>query len=166
MAALERVSSYLSYSTLLQEQLINQLIKMALSFKMKLLSPFSELPPSFTPIRKQLTRDLRLQVRTLHDVGFQYARIASSLDILTSQVQYAMNHRLTPQNKLSGPAFMLDDNAAKILIDFDACSSSNALLSYRLRAQLKRLRARYTTSPRITWLSQACGSKKTLSIGA
>ncbi len=57
-------------------------------------------------------------VHTLHDINFQYVRIAFSLEILQSQIQYALNHRLTSQNKLSDSDSMINDDAAKILIDF------------------------------------------------
>ncbi len=103
--------------------LLHQSINMTLPIKM-------ELPPPCTPVRKQLTRDLRLQVRTLHDVGFQYARIASSLDISQGQVRYALNHRLTPQNKLSGPSSMINDDAGKILIDFVCASRLHRRMPY------------------------------------
>lgn len=67
--------------------------------------------------------------------------------------------------------FFLDDQwwRCKDIDWFRLCitsSSSNALLSCCLRAQLKRFRTRYTTFPRVTWLSQAWGSKKILHIGA
>ena len=107
--------------------LLDQSINMTLPIKMKL-------PLPSTPVRKQLTRDLRLQVRTLHDVGFQYARIATSLDISQGQVQYALNHRLTPQNKLSGPSSIINDDAAKILIDFVCASRVHRRMSYFLVA--------------------------------
>ncbi len=103
--------------------LLHQSINMTLPIKMKL-------PPPCTPVRKQLTRDLRLQVCTLHDVGFQYVRIASSLDISQDQIRYALNHRLTPQNKLSDSFSMINDDAEKILIDFVCASRLHRRMSY------------------------------------
>lgn len=101
---------------------------MILSINMKLLSSSS----SSTSIRKQLTWDLRLQVHTLHDVDFQYIRIAFSLDILQDQIQYALNHRLTSQNKLSDSFLIINDDAAKILIDFICASHFHRWMSYFL----------------------------------
>ena len=103
--------------------LLHQSINMILSIKMKLSS-------SCTSVCKQLTWDLRLQVRTLHDVNFQYVRIAFSLDISQDQIWYALNHRLTPQNKLSDSFSMINDDAEKILIDFVCASRLHHRMSY------------------------------------
>ena len=83
-----------------------------------------------TPQSKSLTRDLRLQVHTLHDVGLTYAEIAAQLNISQRQVQYAWNHRLTPQFKCSGAKSFLRTESLQILIEFICASRRNRRLSY------------------------------------
>jgi hypothetical protein len=89
-----------------------------------------ELPPLITPVRKQLTRDLRLQIRTLYQVGLGYAQIATQLGVTARQVQYARNHRLTPQNRRSGAPSVLDHEAIKYLISFVSATRVNRRLPY------------------------------------
>jgi hypothetical protein len=40
-----------------------------------------ELPPLITPVRKHLTRDLRLQIQTFYQVDLGYARMTKKLNI-------------------------------------------------------------------------------------
>ena len=54
------------------------------------------------PHRSALTRDQRLEVHTLHDVGLGYAKIAFQLSITQGQVEYASQLRLTPHFKFRG----------------------------------------------------------------
>jgi hypothetical protein len=44
----------------------------------------------------QTTRDQRLQVQTLHDIGLPYAHIHDHLGLTIRQIHYALRHRLTP----------------------------------------------------------------------
>lgn len=74
--------------------------------------------PPQTPKRKQLTRDQRLQVQTLHTAGLEYAKISTQLGITRNQVQYAAKHRPTPQNKLSGNKRTLSSESMDILMEF------------------------------------------------
>ena len=78
----------------------------------------NQLNPPKTPHHKTRTRDQRLQVHTLRDADHSYADIASRLSITMNQVQYAWNHRLTPQFKLSGVKGILDAESLDVLIDF------------------------------------------------
>lgn len=86
--------------------------------------------PPKTPQSKTLTRDLRLQVHTLHKIGLGYAEIASQLNISQRQVQYAWNHRLTPQFKCSGAKSSLNTESLQVLIEFVCASRRNRRLSY------------------------------------
>jgi hypothetical protein len=57
-------------------------------------------PPSTPPPRtSRTTRDQRLQAQTLRDVGFTYAQIREQLGLTFDQIQYAINHRITPQTQ-------------------------------------------------------------------
>jgi len=89
-----------------------------------------ELPPPTTPIRKQLTRDLRLQIQTLHGLGLRVASIVLQLNVTPRQVQYACNHRLTPQNRRSGAPCFLDQEAVQYLINWVTATRVRRRLPY------------------------------------
>lgn len=79
---------------------------------------------------KNLTRDERIRVHTLHNTGLGLAKIASQLNFLYHQVQYAATHRVTPQSKLSGNKSFLDSGSLQILIDFVCASRRNRRMPY------------------------------------
>ena len=65
-------------------------------------------PPPSTPTR-DTTRDQRLQVQTLHDIGFTYTQIRKRLGLTLRQIQYAVRHRLTPKKKSGRPRVLTQE---------------------------------------------------------
>ena len=54
------------------------------------MEPISQMEPPKTPIKQSdLPRDIRLQARTLREIGWKYSKIAEFLKITLHQVQYA-----------------------------------------------------------------------------
>ncbi|RKF64439.1 hypothetical protein OnM2_018090 [Erysiphe neolycopersici] len=79
---------------------------------------------------KRLTRDKRLQVRTLAQEGLTYNVIAKRLDITHRQVQYAMNTaKLTPK-KSSGRNSSLTSAQMDELENFITSSAEGRQMSY------------------------------------
>lgn len=74
------------------------------------ISTTSPAPPSApsTPVR-DTTRDQRLQVQTLHDVGFTYTQIREKLGLTLRQIQYAVQHRLTPKKRSGRPGLLTQE---------------------------------------------------------
>lgn len=94
------------------------------------MEPIQPPPPDKTAHRKQLTRDQRLQVQALYATGWKYAPIAEELEITHRQVQWAVEHRYTPQNHKSGAHPVIDDISQQILIEFVCASRRNRRMSY------------------------------------
>lgn len=59
--------------------------------------------------RKQLTRDQRLQVQTLRDVGWRYSDIAAHLGFSWKQVEIACQSRVTPKKRKGRPSTITDE---------------------------------------------------------
>ena len=77
-----------------------------------------------------LTRDERIRVHTLHNIGLGYAEITKKLNFTYRQVHYAATHRVTPQFKNSGVKSFLNSESLQHLIDFVRTSRRNRRFSY------------------------------------
>ena len=90
------------------------------------------MPPPSTPKKQSdLTRDQRIQVTTLREIGWSYEQIAKHLGITIRQVQYSCTAgRPTPQKKNCGPRSIISDDARQMLINFVCASAENRRLSY------------------------------------
>nr|AEH41521.1 hypothetical protein [Endocarpon pusillum] len=63
------------------------------------------LPPSPPPsTANETTRDQRIQVHTLRNIGFTYKQIHQQLGLTYDQVQYAVNHQVTLQKRKGRPS--------------------------------------------------------------
>jgi hypothetical protein len=71
-------------------------------------------PPA--PARINTTRDQRLQVQTLHDVGFTYSQISNQLSLSLRQVRYALSHRITPKKHSGRPSLLTQEEVDNIII--------------------------------------------------
>lgn len=88
-------------------------------------STFYSVPTPKTP-RKECTRDERLKVQTLYfDAGFTQDQIALQLKLTPRQVQYALDHRLTPQKSRCGRKPFLNTPQRKRLIEWVTASRDN-----------------------------------------
>src|SRR4030081_2056083 len=68
------------------------------------------------PKSESLSRDDRIRVQTLHDYGLTNLQISRQLGCTLRQVQYAVNHRLTPQHRgKKGPAYMITTPSKRML---------------------------------------------------
>ena len=65
----------------------------------------------------------RVQIHTLHDLGWTYARIATHLDLTKRQVQYLIHQPKTPK-KRTGRPIKINTPKRKLLVDFILSSSS------------------------------------------
>jgi Transposase len=73
-------------------------------------------PPSTPPPRtSHTTRDQRLQAQTLRDIGFTYAQIREQLGLTFDQIQYAVNHRITPQKRKGRPSKLAPEEVDQII---------------------------------------------------
>jgi transposase len=61
------------------------------------------------------TRDQRLQIQTLRDAGFIYNQIREQIDVTLNQIQYALQHRITPQKRSGRPPFLAPEEVAEII---------------------------------------------------
>ena len=86
--------------------------------------------PQTPPQRRELTRDERIQVRTLVDLGLKYGAIAKHLGISVNQVQYANTHRPTPQKRKRGRHDLITSSQQAFLVDFVTASKDNHQMSY------------------------------------
>lgn len=80
--------------------------------------------------RPDLTRDQRLQARTLRDIGWTYNQIASHLNCSERQVQTACTSEQTTPKKRDGRPSLLSDEQRQELIIFVCNSRTNRLMSY------------------------------------
>lgn len=86
-------------------------------------------PPSTPRKTRQLTRDDRIEVQTLHSVGWTYLRISQHMDITLRQVQTAVKGSRTPKKRHGRPP-LLDDNKKQQLIEFVTASAHNRQIPY------------------------------------
>ena len=61
-------------------------------------------PSATPPQRSQLTRDDRIRVQLLRDIGWNYMNIAKQLKCTSRQVQYACTHSSTPSKRPGRPS--------------------------------------------------------------
>ena len=84
-----------------------------------------------TPKRTELTRDQRLQVYTLSKIGWDAPKIAAHLKISQRQVQYAKQHRLTPQKQRCGFKALITTPHRQELIRFIRSSKKTRRMPYQ-----------------------------------
>ena len=72
-------------------------------------------PAVANPHAKATTRDTRIKVQTLRDIGWKYQAIATELDLTLRQVQYAVNHPLTPAKRSGRPSGITHDELEAII---------------------------------------------------
>lgn len=95
------------------------------------MEPTSQMEPPKTPTKQSdLFRELRLQARTLREIGWKYFKIAEFLKITLHQVQYACPHRLTPQKLRCGRKPTIDALSRQFLVEFVCTSAENRQLPY------------------------------------
>jgi transposase len=75
------------------------------------------------------TRDERLQVQTLRDIGWSYSQIRKQLDLTRNQIAYAATHRLTPKKRKGRPP-MLSQEEINYIIEWICASNSNRRTSW------------------------------------
>lgn len=93
---------------------------------MSLASEYS-IPTPKTPIKGcNTTRDQRLQIHTLfHHAHFNPSEIALQLNLTPKQVEYALQHRVTPQKNRSGRRPLLGPAERKQLIVWVCANKKN-----------------------------------------
>ena len=84
-----------------------------------------------TPKRTELTRDQRLQIHTLLEIGWDPPKIAAHLKISQRQVQYAKQHRLIPQKQRCGLKALITTPHRRELIRFIRSSKKTRRMSYQ-----------------------------------
>ena len=78
-------------------------------------APFSS-PPSPPPSPShQTTRDQRLQVQLLREIGWTYSQICNKLQLTPIQVRYAISHCLTPQKCSRRPSKLTQEEVDHII---------------------------------------------------
>jgi transposase len=87
------------------------------------------MPPS-TPPRRHLTRDQRLQIRTLRGIGLTYERIASHLKVSYQQVQRACQAEQSTPKKHTGRPSKLSQEQVDELIAYIRQSRETRRTSY------------------------------------
>lgn len=92
---------------------------------------YSMKPPTTPQKQKNLSRDSRLKVQTLREIGWTYFKIAEHLKIILRQVQYACSMRLTPQKKRCGRKACIDVESLQMLAEFVCASTENRQMPYR-----------------------------------
>ena len=86
--------------------------------------------PSTPTKQTEVSRDTRLKIQVLRDIGWKYSAIANQLKITIRQVQYACNTRPTPQKQLCGRKPTLDAESRQLLVSFVCASSENRQTPY------------------------------------
>ena len=97
-------------------------------------APLTEALPA-TPKKTRLTRDDRLRIRTLREVGWSYQDIVSKYGFTYSGVQYACTHPLTPSKRAGRPPQM-NQEQSDALVAFVTASQHNRRLPYEQIADL------------------------------
>ena len=72
-------------------------------------------PAVANPHAKATTRDTRIKVQTLRDIGWKYQAIATELDLTLRQVQYTVNHPPTPAKRSGRPSGITPDELEAII---------------------------------------------------
>ena len=84
-----------------------------------------------TPTKQSSTRDQRLQIYILDNLGYySHPEIARRVHLSLNQIQYALAHRITPQKHLSGRKPLLNDIYIDILIHFISASKQNRRMTF------------------------------------
>lgn len=84
-----------------------------------------------------LSRDERIEIQTLREFGHKtYLEISKDVKCTLRQVQYALNHRLTPQKHHCGRHLLLKDPEIDGLVDFICASKKNRRMPWREVAQI------------------------------
>jgi transposase len=78
----------------------------------------SSIPLPTTPKRQQLSRDVRLRITTLRDIGWTYRDIVQELGVSYKQVQWTCNTRITPQSHKRGAKGKLTAEDKACLVAF------------------------------------------------
>jgi Homeodomain-like domain len=61
------------------------------------------------------TRDERLQVQTLRDIGWSYSRICKQLNLTRHQIAYTATHRATPKKRKGRPPALNQEELNRII---------------------------------------------------
>ncbi|KAF1939675.1 hypothetical protein EJ02DRAFT_456661 [Clathrospora elynae] len=85
--------------------------------------------PKPAPHRWYLTRNERIQVHTLWDVGWSLVKIQQQLGLTWCQVQYAAAHQVTPKKRPSRPPILDEETVDEIEL-FVVSSETGRLLNY------------------------------------
>lgn len=94
-----------------------------------------ERPATPPPPTRQMTRDQRIQARTLHSIGLSYQDIQKwfiaekSIKLTYRQIYYACTTRATPQKRTGRPP-VLTTNQIEEIIDFVSLSKTNRRMAY------------------------------------
>lgn len=89
------------------------------------------IPTPKTPTR-QLAHDDRLWIQTLYyEAGFTQAQIVLQCNFTRAQIQYALNHRLTPQKHLRGQKAVLNTPQRKRSIEWVTALATNRPVAWR-----------------------------------
>jgi transposase len=83
-----------------------------------------------TPKRRRLSRDQRLQVRTLRSAGHSYEDMARLLHVTPRQVEYACQAERPTPKKRSGRPPLLTEMQTQALIEFVTSSRKARLMTY------------------------------------
>ena len=81
------------------------------------------------PRRPDLTRNERLQIHTLRDLGWTYTRIADHLSVALRQVQYIAKQPTMPKIK-TGRLLLLDTSKRRELVNYVTASAQARQLAY------------------------------------
>jgi hypothetical protein len=92
-------------------------------------------PSPRAPYYRYLSRDERLRVQTLRDIGWKLPEIQRRLGITWRQAQYACSHRLTPQKRSGRPPILEEEQVNEIEV-FVISSKTNRLMSYHRLAMV------------------------------
>jgi hypothetical protein len=89
------------------------------------MEPLYHVPTPKTPT-KQCNRDDRLRAQTLYfEAGFTQDEVVLQTGLTRAQVQYCLEHRLTPQKHLRGRRPFLNTPQRKRLIEWVTASREN-----------------------------------------
>jgi transposase len=72
-----------------------------------------QIPPSAST--SYSTRDQRLQIQTLRDIGLTYRQIHEQLGLTHRQIRYAISHRVTPKKRSGRPSILTQEEVNEII---------------------------------------------------
>ena len=121
---LERPLSF--SSTLLSPIVVNMSLNSSFSSELSALQISSRSHESHS---RHLSRDQRLQVHTLRDVGYKLQDIARLLGITYGQAQYSAAHRIIPKKRSGRPAVLSEEEVDKIEL-FVVSTQTGRLMAY------------------------------------